>query len=139
MKPVRERFYVPVFANWEGDIAAPSKFGNGTIGFYAPGFPPVDQWPVPTDVQLNATVPAFWMAIEATTPVIYKNNYFVVLGEHNIIVDGRVSGEATKTIANTVSKPASSSLFSKVPSLYWGSFYSVLALGAILYVARRIR
>lgn len=138
MKPVRELFYAPIFANWEGDIAVPPKFGNGTIAFYGPRFPPVDEWPVP--IQLNATVPAFWVAIEVGTPVIYKNNYFVVLGEHNTTVDGRIPGETAKTIVKAVSKPVNTSLFSKV-LLYstFGKFYSMLALGAILYVARRMR
>jgi len=54
---MNSRYYVPVFANWEGEIV-PTKLTNGTVAFYNPSFPPAD---AQTSPKLNATVPAFWI------------------------------------------------------------------------------
>jgi hypothetical protein len=72
-------YYVPVYANWEGDIL-PVKLGKGTVAFYAPGFPK-------EDISCTYQSPAYWMAIQSITPVIYKNKYFVVLDFNNTIVE----------------------------------------------------
>ena len=146
------RYYVPVFANWEGEAVVPSKPTNGTVAFYAPGFPPSDEWEDPKTVQLNATVPAFWIAIEAVTPLIYKSNYFVVLGEINTIVDGHVPGAGSvtaskippvaasvaATVAAAVPADKSVTFYSKIFSKI-GPTYTLFGLGVFLYTVHRLR
>jgi hypothetical protein len=144
-KAMSNRYYVPVFANWEGEAVVPSKPTNGTVAFYAPGFPPSDEWEDPKTVQLNATVPAFWIAIEAVTPLIYKSNYFVVLGVINNIVDGHVPGAGAVTapkippvVAAAVPADKSVSFYSKIFSKF-GPTYTLFGLGVFLYTVHRLR
>ena len=124
-------YYVPVYANWEGDIL-PTRLGNGTVAFHSPGYAPFDE----RLSKLNASLPAYWMAVQAVTPIIYQNKYFVVLGEHNTIVDAHVPGSL---ITPAVIESQSDSI--KDQSLYtrFGPVYSLFGLGLLLYVVHRLR
>jgi len=124
------RYFVPVYANWEGNIK-PTGLTSGAVAFYNPSFPPPDERPS----KLNAIVPAYWMAIEAVTPLIYKSKYFVVLGEHNTIQDARVpSADVVMTVPEVQPHPAKD--FS--PFTRFGAVYTLFGLGLLLYVVHRL-
>jgi len=127
---MNSRYYVPVFANWEGEIV-PTKLTNGTVAFYNPSFPPAD---AQTSPKLNATVPAFWMAIQAVTPLIHKGDNFVVLGEHSTTVSPEETGPAAPADIAKLDKAA----LPKVPFYSkFGVLYCMFGLGVFLYVARK--
>jgi hypothetical protein len=115
-------YYVPVYSNLEGDVVVPVHLAKGTVAFYAPGFPERDE-------SSYYQTPAYWTSIQAITPVIYKNNYFVVLDWHNIIVETRAVDKLT-----AVAESSSVSF-----SVNFSPTYSLLGLGLLLYVMHRVR
>lgn len=148
MLAIKNQYYVPVFANWEGEIL-PAKLTNGTVAFYNPSFFPAD---VQTKPKLNATVPAFWMAIQAVTPLIHKNEYFVVLGERNTIVEEVVREAPAAAILSLQDKSAfpkvpvslnftslqDKSAFPKVPvSFNFTVLYFMFGLGMFLFMVQK--